>query len=315
MSALRVVVTGSAGALGSHMAEQLKNEGHAVVGVDAFTDSYDPAEKRRTAAELLAEEIETHEADLTTADLASCVPADTEFILHFAAQPGISATIPFDTYERNNMVATARLLEHARTLPRLSGFIYISTSSVYGMQAVGNEESETRPISFYGVTKLGAEQLALSYARRGLLSVASARLFSVYGERERPEKLFRKLIAAIDSETPFPLREGSREHKRSFTYVRDITDGISKMIVKWESCGGQIFNLGTDEAHTTGEGIDLVERIMGKKGNYVMTPSLPGDQQETTADISKARALLGYTSNVTLEEGLVREVEWCRLHS
>lgn len=309
---MKILVTGSAGAVGSRMAGQLKKGGHSVVGVDAFTDYYDPAEKRRTAAELSGKGIETHEADLASADLSSCIHADTEFIFHFAAQPGISASVSFETYERNNIVATARLLEYARKLSNLVGFINISTSSVYGEQAVGNEESEPRPTSFYGVTKLCAEQLVLSYARRGILPTASARLFSVYGERERPDKLFRKLITAIDTETPFPLFEGSRDHRRSYTYVGDIVNGLSDMTSKWDMCRGQVFNLGTDETHTTGEGIDLLEKLMGKKGQYVMTPPRPGDQKETAADISKARKTLGYEPKTSLEEGLKREIAWCR---
>jgi len=309
---MRIVVTGSAGALGSHMSEQLKREGHSVVGIDAFTDYYDPAEKHTTAAELSAQGIETREADLAVADLSSCIPSDTEFILHFAAQPGLSETVSFDTYEKNNIVATARLLEYASKLPKISGFIFISTSSVYGIQAVGNEENEPRPVSFYGVTKLAAEQLVLSYARRGMFPTASARLFSVYGERERPDKLFRKLIAAIDSGSSIPLYEGSREHQRSFSYVKDITAGLSKMIELWEQCRGQILNLGTNEIHTTGEGIDLIEKIMGKKGQFILTPPRLGDQKETAADISKARALLGFEPKTSLEEGLTREIKWYR---
>lgn len=312
MNSMRFVVTGSAGALGSHMSEQLKREGHSVIGIDAFTDYYDPAEKHKTAAELSTQGIETREVDLVTADLSSCIPSDTEFILHFAAQPGISETVSFETYERNNILATARLLEYASKLPRLSGFIFISTSSVYGIQAVGNEESEPRPISIYGATKLAAEQLVLSYARRGILPTASARLFSVYGQRERPDKLFCKLIAAINSETPIPLYEGSREHRRSFTYVGDISNGLSKMIELWESCHGQIINLGTDETHTTGEAIDLIEKIMGRKGQFILTPPRSGDQKETVADISKARTLLGFEPKTSLEEGLAREIEWYR---
>ena len=312
MNRMSVVITGSAGALGSHMAEQLKREGHQVIGIDAFTDYYDPAEKRRNASELSVEGIETREADLATADLSSCVPSDTEFILHFAAQPGISPDVSFEKYERNNVAATSRLLEYSTKLKKLSGFIFVSTSSVYGEQAVGNEESEPRPISFYGVTKLCAEQLVLSYSRQSILPTASARLFSVYGERERPDKLFRKLITAIDSGYSFPLREGSREHKRSFTYVKDITDGISKMISQWDICKGQIFNLGNDKTHTTGEGIELIEKIMGKKGNYSLNPPQHGDQRETKADISKARAMFGYDPKISLEEGLANEVEWYR---
>lgn len=312
---MRILITGSAGALGSHVAEQLKRDGHVVMGIDAFTDYYNPAEKRKTSGELLAQGIETREADLATADLSSCIPQDTEFILHFAAQPGIASHVSFETYERNNLVVTARLLEYATTLPKLSGFIFISTSSIYGAQAVGNEESEPKPTSFYGVTKLAAEQLTLSYTRRDVLPTAVARLFSVYGERERPDKLFRKLIMAIDSGASIPLYEGSREHKRSFTYVGDIVNGISKMIAQWEKCHGEIFNLGTDETHTTGEAIDLIEKIMGKKGEYVLTPPRAGDQKETAADISKARAILGYAPEVSLESGLAREVVWCRNHS
>lgn len=309
---MKILVTGSAGAIGSHMSEQLKRDGHSVTGIDAFTNYYDTKEKRRTAAELSEKGIETREADLAVANLDSYIPDGTEFILHFAAQPGISSNVTFDTYERNNLIATARLLEHATKLTKLSGFIFISTSSVYGAQAVGNEESEPRPTSSYGVTKLGAEQLTLSYARRGVLPTASARLFSVYGERERPDKLFRKLISAIDFGMQFPLYEGSREHRRSFTYVKDITSGLSKMVSQWDICCGQIFNLGTDETHTTGEGIDLIEKIMGKNGKYIVTPPRQGDQKETAADISKARALLGYEPKISLEEGLMREIKWCR---
>ena len=307
---MKILITGSAGAIGSHMAEELQKQGHAVTGIDAFTDYYDPAEKRQTAAELAAKGIETREVDLAVAD--GYLPADTEFIFHFAAQPGISGSVSFDTYEKNNIAATARLVEQARQLPQLSGLIFASTSSVYGAQAIGNEKSEPRPTSFYGVTKLAAEQLVLSCARRGVLPAASARLFSVYGERERPEKLFRKLIAAIDSGAEFPLYEGSREHKRSYTYVGDIIDGLMRMLERWEKCQGEIFNLGTDETHTTGEGIDLVEKLMGKKGNYVVTPPRPGDQLETKADIAKARKVLGYAPATTLKEGLAREIAWCR---
>jgi len=309
---MRILVTGSAGSIGSRMAEHLNRKGHSVVGIDSFTDYYNPAEKRRTSAELLVQGIEILEEDLSITNLSSCIPSDTEFILHFAAQPGISADVSFETYERNNVTATARLLEYVSTLPKLSGFIFISTSSVYGAQAIGNEESEPRPTSFYGVTKLAAEQLVLSYARRGIIPTAAARLFSVYGERERPDKLFRKLIVAIDSEKSIPLYEGSRDHRRSFTYVQDIIDGLLKMVEQWDKCYGEIFNLGTDETHTTGEAIDLIEKIMGKKGQYVVTPPRQGDQKETAADISKARNILGYKPTTSIEEGLKKEIEWCR---
>ncbi len=309
---MNILVTGSAGAVGSHLCERLIKDGHRVTGLDAFTDYYDPAEKRRTAAELAALGIETREADLAAGELSDAVPEGTEFIFHFAAQPGISATTTYEAYEKNNLRATARLLARAAELPKLAGFVFISTSSVYGAQAVGNEASEPKPTSFYGATKLGAEQLALSYARRGILPVSSARLFSVYGERERPDKLFRKLIASIDGSTAFPLYEGSREHRRSFTYIGDIVNGLAAMLPAWEACRGEIFNLGTDETHTTGEGIDLLEELMGKKSVYEIRPPRAGDQSETAADIGKARRVLGYEPKVPLAEGLQKEIDWCR---
>lgn len=309
---MNIVVTGSAGALGSHMAEALTRAGHRVSGIDAFTDYYNVADKRRTAEELKAQGIVTHAVDLATDDLSSALPSSTEAIIHFAAQPGIAATVPFATYERNNVVATARLLEQATTLPNLSTFINIATSSIYGAQAMGDETGEPKPTSYYGVTKLAAEQLALTYARSGKLPVISTRLFSVYGERERPDKLFRKLIAAIYSGEPFTLYEGSREHKRSFTYVGDIVAGLMGVLEHSDVCRGEIINLGTDEVHTTGEAIDLVEQHIGKSANFVAAPKRPGDQLETRAMIDKARKLFNYTPTTSLSDGLKREIEWYR---
>ncbi len=220
--------------------------------------------------------------------------------------------MPFDAYLTNNIKATERLIAHAESLKNLKGFIFISTSSVYGAQALGNELSEPCPTSWYGVTKLAAEQLVLAAARNGPISAASARLFSVYGERERPDKLFRKLITAIDEGSPIPLYEGSRDHKRSFTYVSDIVDGLMAMLTHWEKSKGEIFNLGSDEVHSTGEAIDYIEELMGKRGNYHVQPRRRGDQLETSADIAKARAHLGYAPRVSLKEGLAREIAWCR---
>lgn len=309
---MKVLVTGSAGAVGSHMAERLVQDGHTVVGLDAYTDYYPVEEKQRNANDILSKGIETVTADLCTADLTSVISDDTEFIFHFAAQPGISAATPWSAYLANNIIATERLLERARALPRLRGLIYISTSSVYGSFATGSEETVPRPTSFYGVSKLAAEQLALSYARQNHLPVAVVRLFSVYGERERPDKLFRKLIAAIDVGQPFPLHQGSLQHRRSFTYVGDAVDGCTRLLDRFDSCVGEIFNIGTDETHTTEEGIQLVEDLMGKKATFETRPPRPGDQTETATNIDKARELLGYMPSMTLKEGLQREVAWYR---
>src|SRR6185436_17280051 len=134
--------------------------------------------------------------DLVTEDVSHLLTG-TDFIFHLAAQPGISASTPFENYLNNNIVATQKLLDQARGVTTLQGFIHASTSSVYGKHANSDETSEPKPTSHYGVTKLAAEQLALSYHRESGLPVTVLRFFSVYGERERPEKLYHKLIKAM----------------------------------------------------------------------------------------------------------------------
>ncbi|MDB5264441.1 MAG: hypothetical protein JWN64_12 [Parcubacteria group bacterium] len=307
---MKIWITGAAGAVGSHAAEQLALAGHDVSGIDAYTDFYDPAFKERNAHELQEKGIPVTKGDLATDKVSGFIPADTEFIFHFAAQPGISSLTSYDTYVRNNLTATHHLLEAACGLSSLKGFVYISTSSVYGARANGSEEVLPEPTSVYGVTKLAAEQLALSYARDGRLPVSVLRFFSVYGERERPDKLFRKLAQAIDRGEPFPLYEGSENHIRSFTYVRDSVQACVRIVEDFSKHVGQIFNIGTDITATTGEAIALIEGVMGKKGVYDMRPPRQGDQIETRASIEKARKAFGYEPKTTLEEGIRNEIAW-----
>jgi UDP-glucuronate 4-epimerase len=307
---MKIVVTGAAGFIGSHVSERLLSDGHVVVGIDSFTSYYDPALKERNVAGIALPNFQIVRADLSKDDLVEAVPSDTDFIFHFAAQPGISAATSFEEYERNNIVATHRLLERAHALPALNGFVHISTSSVYGAMALGDEETPPRPTSYYGVTKLAAEQLVLARARTKKIPATALRLFSVYGERERPEKLFRKLIAAIAEGIPFPLYESSLDHKRSFTYVGDIIDGCMTVLTRMDVCNGEILNIGTEEVHTTREGIALVEEIMKKKGVFENLPPRPGDQSETRANITKAKRILEYSPKTTLRQGLEKQVAW-----
>jgi nucleoside-diphosphate-sugar epimerase len=173
-----------------------------------------------------------------------------------------------------------------------------------------DENVPTKPISFYGSTKLAAEQLVLGLQRLGKLNACSIRLYSVYGPRERPEKLYTKLIENLYANKPFPLFEGSMKHERSFTFVGDIVDGLSAIIGKEDIVNGEIINLGTDEVHTTQEGINLVEAIMNKQLIIDHKPARKGDQERTSAVIDKARNLLGYEPKVTFKKGLEQQVEW-----
>jgi UDP-glucuronate 4-epimerase len=310
---LNILVTGAAGFIGSHLSERLVNLGHSVRGLDCLTDYYARTLKDLNVEILRDKGVAFLPLDLAVDDLSAAVK-DVEFIYHAAAQPGISATSTFETYARNNITATYRLIEAVKQLPTLRGFTYLSTSSIYGRIATGSETSEPKPTSYYGVTKLAAEQLILAHARDQGFPACSLRLFSVYGPRERPDKLYPKLICGLLEDKPIPLFEGSEHHRRSYTYISDIIDGLVAVLHRWDQCVGEVFNIGTDESITTGEGIQIVEEIVGKRVKIDRKPRRAGDQKETHANIEKARRILDYNPTTTPREGLEQAVEWYRRH-
>jgi nucleoside-diphosphate-sugar epimerase len=161
---MKILVTGAAGFVGSHLAERLSGLGHTVVGLDAFNDYYARALKDLNASDVRAAGVEMLPFDLACDDLTPAVEG-VEVVYHLAAQPGISATTPYSQYVRNNLDATYRLLEAVRKQPSLQCFVNIATSSIYGEHATDSEETPPKPTSYYGVTKLAAEQLALAYCR------------------------------------------------------------------------------------------------------------------------------------------------------
>ncbi len=311
---VRVLITGCAGYIGSNLAIRLVGSGWEVIGVDAFTDYYSVGLKRATGSMLKAKGVVLLEADLVDstgslqADLGECLE-NVDAVVHLAAQPGISATTLWEDYNRNNVVATHRLLELAKRAG-VKRFVNISSSSVYGLRAMDSEVGEPKPASWYGETKLAAELEAMGAHRLSGFPACSLRLFSVYGERERPDKVFPRLIRAIANGEEFPLFEGSWEHQRSFTYVGDICEAISGVLSNWDRAEGEIFNVGTDQCFTTGEAIETVQEIMGKKARIKMLPPRPGDQAATHANIEKIRKTLGWEPKTSLGVGLERMVKW-----
>ncbi|HYC34555.1 MAG TPA: NAD-dependent epimerase/dehydratase family protein [Candidatus Paceibacterota bacterium] len=306
---MKIVVTGAAGAIGSHLAERLLAMGHKVIGIDALTDYYSPEIKKINAQDVIEKGGEIYFKNLAK-DSLEHILSDADAVFHMAAQPGISATTPFEDYVVNNIIATHRLLESLKNSKHLKLFFHASTSSIYGARAGGDEATEPKPTSHYGVTKLAAEQLSMSYWRELGMPVTVFRLFSVYGERERPEKFYHKFIRALHEDKEVPFHEGSEYHVRSFTYVEDIIDGCILALQNIDKVVGEIFNLGTDMTHTTGEGLQLVENIVGKKAKLKILPRRLGDQFETSANIAKARKVLGYNPKTSFEDGLRRQVKW-----
>ncbi|MEH6704893.1 MAG: NAD-dependent epimerase/dehydratase family protein [Galbibacter orientalis] len=309
---MKILVTGAAGFIGSHTAEFFANEGHQVYGIDNFSSYYNPALKKLNLADVEKAGVTFIEADIIS-NLKEKLPTDFDYVFHFAAQPGISATTSLEEYVQNNIFATQNLLDWVKeTSPNLKLFVNIATSSIYGKEATLPETALPKPVSFYGTTKLAAEQLALGEQRAGKLNACSLRLYSVYGPRERPEKLYTKLIKSIYDQTEFPLFEGSEKHSRSFTYVGDIVKGMAAVIGKERKINGEIINIGSDVEYTTQQGIELIEKIIGLKAKIKITPPRPGDQLRTTALIDKARKLLSYEPETSFEAGLEKQVDWYR---
>ncbi|MEZ4795909.1 MAG: NAD-dependent epimerase/dehydratase family protein [Flavobacteriaceae bacterium] len=307
---MNILVTGAAGFIGSHTAERLSDSGHNVIGVDNFNDYYSLSLKQLNAKSLEDKGVKIIKKDLRDDHLASALPSDVDYIFHFAAQPGISATSSFDDYFTNNIIATKNLVDYALQCKDLKLFVNIATSSIYGLEATFPESVAVKPASHYGVTKLAAEQLVLQKSRELQMKACSLRLYSVIGPRERPEKMYTKLIACGLNDEAFPLYEGSDKHLRSFTYVGDIVDGVVSVIGNESKVDGEVINLGTEVEHTTQEGIEAVEKVLGKSIKINVVPKRAGDQSRTKANIDKARRLLNYNPQTTLLESVRHQVNW-----
>ena len=311
---MKILVTGIAGFIGSHTAERLQDLGHDVVGVDNFSDYYDLSLKTLNADAVKAKGVHIINFDLRNDNLNEVLPTDIHYIFHFAAQPGISTTSTFEDYFSNNIIATKNLIEYALLCSDLELFVNIGTSSIYGLEATFPEDIAPKPASYYGVTKLAAEQLVLQKSREKKFKSCSLRLYSVIGPRERPEKMYTKLISCGFNDEAFPLFEGSDKHLRSFTYVGDIVDGIVSVVDKASIVDGEIINLGTEVEHTTQEGIEAVETVLGKTIKIKTIAKRAGDQLRTKANIDKARQLLNYDPQTTLLEGVSHQVNWYKAH-
>jgi len=246
--------------------------------------------------------------------LSTVLPLNVSYIFHFAAQPGISANSSFEDYFTNNVIGTKNLIDYAMQCKNLKLFVNIGTSSIYGLEATFPETKAVKPASHYGVTKLAAEQLVLQKSREKLMNACSLRLYSVIGPRERPEKMYTKLISCAFENKSFPLYEGSDKHLRSFTFVGDIVDGVVSVINNEEKVDGEVINLGTEVEHTTQDGIDAVEKVLGKEIDIDIVPKRAGDQSRTKANITKAKNLLNYNPQTTLLESVTQQINWYKKH-
>ena len=307
---MRILITGVAGFIGSHLSEKLAVSGHEVIGIDNLSEYYDPNLKELNLADIQAAGVRFVKGDLRQVADFRKLPGKFDAVFHLAAQPGISSEVSFEDYLTNNVTGTRNLLEYVGENSENALFVNIATSSVYGAMATKSEDEAPEPVSWYGVTKLAAEQLVMALTRLNRLNGCSFRLYSVYGPRERPDKLFTRLISCGLRQTEFTLYEGSETHLRSFTYVGDIVKALSKILERPEKVLKRVVNLGSETERTTREGILTVEELLGVKIPVKMLPPRNGDQLRTCADIRLARELLGYAPSTTLREGLASHIHW-----
>jgi nucleoside-diphosphate-sugar epimerase len=293
---LRYLVTGAAGFIGSHLSEALLAAGHEVLGVDCFTDYYDPGEKEQNARGLEVRRLDLADEPL---DLLGF-----DGVFHLAGQPGVrSFGEAFPLYLRRNVLATSRVFDAATAAG--VRVVLASSSSVYGdAEAYPTpEDARPLPISPYGITKVACEHLVRAYG----LDAVVLRYFTVYGPRQRPDMFFRRVCDALVSGASFELY-GTGEQSRSFTEVADV---VAATIAAMEAApAGSVFNVGGGEEASMLDAIALLERISGRSLDVRRGDPARGDVRRTRADVRRIGETLGWSPQVELADGLARMWSW-----
>lgn len=313
----RVLITGAAGFIGSHLAERLLGRGDAVAAVDEFNDYYNPAIKRANIAEASAcDRYTLHELDICDEPRLRAVfeQFHPEVVVHLAARAGVRPSVQDpNLYHRVNVIGGQHMLDACRDFEP-SHLVFASSSSVYGGSTdvpFRETDAVAKPVSPYAATKRMNELQAHVYSHLYGINVTMLRFFTVYGPRQRPDMAIHKFTRLIQAGQPVPMF-GDGSTRRDYTYIDDIVDGLVRCVdtpFRYE-----IFNLG--EHHTTSlrELIDMVARHCGKPALIEPRPLQPGDVTITYADIEHARSLLGYAPHFSMDEGIRRFVEWFSAH-
>jgi UDP-glucuronate 4-epimerase len=320
--ARRVLLTGGAGFIGSHVAESLLRQGAELTIVDSLDDFYPPAWKRSNLEEVRRNGKYTlEELDICNFEGLREVfrRVRPEVVIHLAARAGVRPSIEQPRlYEQVNVAGTVNLLELCREF-KVERFVFGSSSSVYGATSrapFSEDHVELRPISPYAATKLAGEMLCYTYAHLFALPTVCLRFFTVYGPRQRPDLAIHKFTMLLENNKPLPIF-GDGSTGRDYTYVDDIVAGILAAVgFEFQTAAGEarfeVFNLGNSHPVKLSELVELLETATGRKADRQRKPLQPGDVPLTWADVSKAARLLGYRPATRIEEGLQRFVAWYR---
>jgi UDP-glucose 4-epimerase len=307
---MNALITGVAGFIGSHLAERLLADGAIVTGLDCFTDYYPRALKEANLSAVAGRSgfrlVETAVAD---ADLEGLLRGTTH-VFHLAAQAGVRKSWgrDFRVYTVNNIEATQLLLEACVGKP-IERLVYASSSSVYGDDVAipMREDALPQPVSPYGVTKLAAEQLCHLYCVNYAVPATSVRYFTVYGPRQRPDMGFHRFLRAVLTDEPVTLY-GDGEQTRDFTYVSDAVDATVAAAAR--GVPGRAYNVGGGSRVSINDVLRIVERCAGRPVRIRREPPQKGDMRDTYADTARARADLGFSPRVRLDEGIDAECRW-----
>jgi UDP-glucuronate 4-epimerase len=308
---MRILVTGGAGFIGSHVCAQLLRQGHEVAAIDDFNDFYDPAIKRANLRAL--PDVEVFEGDIRDAVFVGKTAGAGKFdaVIHAAARAGVRPSLKDpQLYIDTNITGTQNLLAAAHRAG-IGRFVFASSSSVYGLaKKVPFTEDMPLPqtLSPYAATKIAGEHLCGNYAHIYGMRVVCLRFFSVYGPGQRPDLAIYKFTRAIDLGESIP-QFGDGSTRRDYTYIDDIVQGVAGAL-RYEGPAFDIFNLGENQTATLSELIAEIERALGKKAAIERLPEQQGDMPLTAADITKARKLLGYNPRTQIREGIPKFVEW-----
>jgi UDP-glucuronate 4-epimerase len=315
-----ILVTGSAGFIGNHMAMTLLAEGHTVVGVDNFNDYYPTALKEARAARLRAFP-GYHERRLDLGDLAALEAVFSEFridrVCHLAAQAGVRYSLEHPhVYEQSNLAGFLNILEMVRHHggPRL---VYASSSSVYGGNTkipFAESDPVDHPISLYAATKKANELMAHCYSHLFGFQSIGLRFFTVYGPWGRPDMAMWLFAEAILAGKPIQVFNHGNM-KRDFTYIDDIVQGVHAALFAEDLARYEVFNLGNHRSEDLLHMIALIEQAFGRKAEKIMLPLQPGDVPETCADIALARQKLGFEPRTPIDRGIPAFVDWYRQHA
>ncbi len=308
----RILVTGGAGFIGSHLVDRLLERGDEVVCFDNFNDFYEPSIKRGNISEHQKSSAYTLiEGDLRNeADVAACFDGPIDQIVHLAAMAGVRPSLDNPgLYVDVNLRGTVNLYDEA-IKAGVKKIVFASSSSVYGAnEKVPFHEDDVvdHPVSPYAATKKAGELLSHTYHHIHGLDITCLRFFTVYGPRQRPEMAIHKFARLIDEGKSLPMF-GDGTTRRDYTFVADIIDGVTKAM---DSCGGfHVYNLGESQTIELRELIAVIADALGKEAIIDQRPEQPGDVPRTFADISRAKEELGYAPSTDVKTGVSHFVAW-----